>query len=50
MRKRKFSWIGLLYRLLVVLVIVGGIAINIWYLKAVAGSDLPALVKYLLLS
>lgn len=49
MRRRKFSWFGLLYRLLVALVLVGGIAINIWYFTTVAGSDLPAWVKFLLL-
>lgn len=38
------------YWVLAILVFCAGIAINIWYFRAVAGSDLPTWVKFLLLS
>lgn len=39
----------MLWILLAAVVLVGGIAPNIWYYAAIVGSDLPGIVKFLLL-
>lgn len=49
--KRKLTrilWM-LVIALLITAILIGGLALNIWYYTAVFGSDLPAWVKFLLL-
>lgn len=39
----------LFWMLLIVVILIGGLALNIWYYTAILSSDLPGWAKFLLL-